>query len=156
MPEAGSDDLSFDLFDEMSQKTKDALSLAAHLYCPEGHAPSTHKGVRVISNSATLAPEILAYLDRAPRKETPVSQPITVYALDNAEEEFCGYAIEEVEEKDEYGDAMDPKSVTAVVVAEKHLDLKKIVAGIELSVAGLLADEEERAEVAASVSEDDA
>lgn len=154
MPEAGSDELSFDSYDEAIQRTKDALSQSAHLYCPEGHAPATHTGVRVISNSATLAPDLVAYLDRAPRSHKPVSQSVTVYALENAEEDFAGYAIEEVEEMDQdTGAIMDPKSVAAVVVSSgsgKKMDIGTIAKGIELSVAGLKADAEEREAAAAA------
>mmetsp|Transcript_4340 Transcript_4340/g.7980 ORF Transcript_4340/g.7980 Transcript_4340/m.7980 type:complete len:266 (+) Transcript_4340:40-837(+) len=146
MPEAGSDNLSFDTFDEVSQRTKDLLSLSDHLYCPEGHVPGTHTGVRVITNSATLSPQLLAYLDRAPRKDPPVNQPITAYILEGTEEEFAGYAIEEVEfPTDETMTVMDAKSVAAVVVVGKKPDIKLIVAGLEICQSGLAADEAERA-----------
>lgn len=138
LPEAGSDDLSFDTFDEVTQRTKDLLSLSDHLYCPEGHVPGTRIGVRVICNSAKLAPNLLAYLERAPRRE-PQNQPITAYVLEGTEEDFSAYAIEEVE--DQQGVA---KSVAAVVVVGKNPKIQTIVAGLELSVEGLLADEEER------------
>lgn len=150
MPEAGSDALSFDEFDDAIQKTKDALSLSSSLFCPEGHAPSTRTGVRIISNSASLAPNLLAYLDRAPvRKNKPESLPITVYACES-DETFAGYAIEEDEVYDQDGNALEPRSVAAVVVSGKTLDIKLIAKGIELSVAGLEADEKERAEAAAA------
>jgi hypothetical protein len=97
MPEAGSDTLSFENFDEVSQRIRDLLSLSDHLYCPEGHVPGTRTSVRVITNSARLAPDLLAYLERAPRKEPPESLPITAYVLEGTEEEFSGYAIEEIE-----------------------------------------------------------
>ncbi|KAL7537393.1 hypothetical protein ACHAWF_005749 [Thalassiosira exigua] len=144
IPEAGSDGLDFDTFDEVLQSTKDALSLSDSLFCPEGHAPGTRTGVRVISNmGATLAPDLVAYLDRAPKRD-PTSQPITCYVL-SGPEEFSGYAIEEVEE------TMEDKSrvavsVATVVVSGKKPSLKRIVAGIELSVEGLEADAKERAE----------
>lgn len=146
MPEAGSDALSFETFDEVSQRTKDLLSLSDHLYCPEGHVPGTHTGVRVISNSAALAPNLLAYLDRAPRKDPPESQPITAFILEGTEEEFSGYAIEEVEEEVGEEGIMEAKSVAAVVVVGKNPDIKLIVAGLEQSQKGLAADEAERAE----------
>jgi hypothetical protein len=151
MPEAGSSSLSFDLFDEKSQTIKNALTKSPHLYCPEGHAPSTRTGVRVITNSATLAPDMLAYLERMPRKDEPTSQPVTVYAFEGEEEAFASFAIEEVEDSDSHtGEMMDPKSVAAVVVTGAKLDIKTIVCGIELSVAALAADAEERAAAAAA------
>lgn len=147
MPEAGSDKLSFDAFDEVSQRTKDLLSLSDHLYCPEGHVPGTRTGVRVITNSPSLAPQMLAYLDRAPRKDPPENQPITAYILEGTEEEFAGYAIEEVEFPiDEEMTQMDAKSVAAVVVVGKKPDIKVIVAGLEVCQSGLATDEAERAE----------
>ena len=157
IPEAGSDKLTFEAFDEVSQRTKDLLSLSDHLYCPEGHVPGTRTGVRVISNSATLAPELLAYLDRAPRKDPPENQPITAYVLEGTEEEFAGYAIEEVEFPiDESMTKMDAKSVAAVFVVGKKPDIKVIVAGLELCQKGLAADEAERAEKkAAEETKDD-
>jgi len=157
MPEAGSPSLSFDLFDEKSQSIKNTLSKSDHLYCPEGHAPTTRTGVRIITNSPTLATDLHAYLERMPRKDIPESQPVTVYALESAEEEaFFGFAIEEVEEMDHTTDTlMDPKSVAAVVVTGKTLDIKKIVCGVELSVHGLAADAEERAAAAAAAKEEE-
>ena len=108
MPEAGSDQLEFDTFDELSEKTRDFLSLSNSLFCPEGHVPRTRTGVRVITNSATMAPNLLAYLERAPRKDPPESLPITVYVLENADYEFAGYAIEEIEvDLDEEDDEFD-------------------------------------------------
>jgi len=140
MPEAGSPELSFEIFDEVAQRTKDLLSSSDALYVPEGHVPGSRVGVRIITNSATIAPSLLAYLDRAP-KSKPSSQPITAYVLSGAGEEFAGYAIEEV---DIQGEA---KSVaTVVVVGRDEPSLEKIAAGLETSVAGLVADEEERAE----------
>mmetsp|Transcript_36730 Transcript_36730/g.74845 ORF Transcript_36730/g.74845 Transcript_36730/m.74845 type:complete len:266 (-) Transcript_36730:2530-3327(-) len=149
MPEAGSNELTFDTFDEVSQRTKDLLSLSDSLYCPEGHVPGTRIGVRVISNSATLAPNVLGYLERAPRRD-PTSQTITAYVLEGTEEEFSGYAIEEI---DEDGVA---KSVAAVVVVGKTPAIENIVAGLELSVSGLLADEEERAKKAEEEEKEEA
>ncbi|KAI2488903.1 hypothetical protein MHU86_25957 [Fragilaria crotonensis] len=143
IPEAGSDALSFDTFDEVSQRTKDLLSLSNKMYCPEGDFPGTRTGVRIITNSATLAPQFLAYLERAPRK-APDSLPITAFVLEGAEEEFAGYAIEEVE--DELADGTTvAKSVAAVVLVGKKPDIKVLVAGLEASQKGLAADEAERA-----------
>jgi len=163
MPEAGAGpELTFTQFDEASQRIRDLLSLSPSLYCPEGHVPGTRTAVRVITNSAALAPDLVGYLDRAPRIEPPESLPITVYVLEGGEgggaEEFAGYAIEEVEvpvkDTDDgpgwvvLSQTQDPpteaKSVAAVVVASKKPDLKVIVAGIELSQKALAADELER------------
>merc|ERR1712032_1806139 len=146
VPEAGSEYLEFDTFDDALQSTKDSLSLSESLFCPEGHAPGTRTGVRVISNmGSNLAPDLVAYLDRAPKGEHPRGQPITCYVLSGAAEQFSGYAIEEVEE------TMEDKSRVAVSVATgvvrgMNPSLKRIVAGIELSVEGLEADARERAE----------
>jgi len=137
--EAGTDELSFESFDEVSQRTKDLLSLSDHLYCPEGHVPGTRIGVRVICNSATLAPDLLAYLERAPKRD-PSPQTITAYVLEGTEEAFLGYAIEEIEDKDGVA-----KSVAAVVIVGNKPTIAGVVAAIELSVEGLVADEEERA-----------
>lgn len=136
--EAGTDALEFDAFDEVNQRTKDLLSLSDHLFCPEGHVPGTRIGVRVISNSPTLAPSLVGYLERAPKRD-PTAQTITAYVLEGGEEDFSGYAIEEIE------DGGEAKSVAAVVVVSKKPTIENVVAGIELSVEGLLADEEERA-----------
>lgn len=157
MPEAGSEHLSFERFDEVSQRSRDLLSLSDHLYCPEGHVPGTRTSVRVITNSATLAPDLLAYLERAPRMDPPESLPITAYILEGAAEEFSGFAIEEVEvpmktegEEPEWytGDEPDPeneaKSVASIVVTGKKCDIKIVVAGIEQSQKSLAADEVER------------
>ena len=157
MPEAGSDALSFEDFDEISQRTRDLLSLSDHLYCPEGHVPGTRTGVRVITNSPKLAPELLAYLERAPRMEPPESLPITAYVLEGSEESFSGYAIEEIEVPiasseeskgwvtgNEDEPEMEAKSVASVVVVGKSADLKVVVAGLELSQKSLAADELER------------
>lgn len=159
MPEAGSDALTFETFDEVSQRTRDLLSLADHLYCPEGHFPGTRTGVRVITNSATFAPDILAYLERAPRKDPPDSLPITAYVLEGTEESFSGYAIEEIEvpipdniyeDQGWVPDDYEPdfqyeaKSVASVVVVGKKVDIKVVVAGLEACQKALAADELER------------
>lgn len=159
MPEAGSENLTFEQFDEVSQRTRDLLSLSDSLYCPEGHIPGTRTSARVITNSATLAPDLLAYLDRAPRKEPPVSLPITAYVLEGTDEDFAGFAIEEIEapievkdqEEEEWteghdgtGPPTEPKSVAAVLVVGKKPDIKIIVAGLEASQKALAADEIER------------
>lgn len=144
VPEAGSDGLDFDTFDGVLQSTKDDLSLSDSLFCPEGHAPGTRTGVRVISNvGSNLAPDLVAYMDRAPKRD-PKSQAVTCYVLEGAEE-FSGYAIEEVEETAEDGSRV-AVSVATVVVTGKKPTLKRVVAGIELSVEGLEADAKERAE----------
>jgi hypothetical protein len=111
----------------------------------------------VITNSAKLAPDLLAYLERAPRKDPPESLPITAYILEGTEEDFAGYAIEEIEAVvpdkedgrgwvtgDEPEPDYEPKSVASVVVVGKNPDLKVIVAGLELSQKALAADELER------------
>jgi hypothetical protein len=164
MPEAGSDMLTFEHFDEVSQRTRDLLSLSDHLYCPEGHIPGTRTSVRIITNSPTLAPQLLAYLERAPRKDPPVSLPITAYVLEAAatttEQAFAGYAIEEVEVPIKMDDSseslmwttfdvpadppLEAKSVAAVVVVGKKPGIATIVAGLELSQKALAADEVER------------
>lgn len=159
MPEAGSEKLTFEHFDEVSQRTRDLLSLADHLYCPEGHVPGTRTSVRIITNSATLAPSLLAYLERAPRKDPPESLPVTAYVLEGTQENFAGFAIEEIEvpvkqEEDDQewstGEGTDPvneaKSVASVVVVGEKPDMKVIVAGIEASQKALAADEVARDE----------
>eukprot|EP00545_Synedropsis_sp_CCMP1620_P003364 CAMPEP_0119012708 /NCGR_PEP_ID=MMETSP1176-20130426/7320_1 /TAXON_ID=265551 /ORGANISM="Synedropsis recta cf, Strain CCMP1620" /LENGTH=263 /DNA_ID=CAMNT_0006965719 /DNA_START=64 /DNA_END=855 /DNA_ORIENTATION=+ len=151
MPEAGSDALTFEAFDEVSQRTKDLLSLSEKLYCPEGDFPTTRTGVRVITNSATLAPQLMGYLERAPKRD-PDSQPITAYVLEGTDEEFAGYAIEEVEDEADDG-SLIAKSVAAVVVVGKKPDIKVIVAGLEASQKGLEADEAERAAKRAAEAE---
>jgi hypothetical protein len=169
MPEAGSDTLSFENFDEVSQRTRDLLSLSDHLYCPEGHVPGTRTSVRVITNSARLAPDILAYMERTPRKDPPESLPITAYILEGAEEEFSGYAIEEIEvpvatkddEKEWFSGNETPpeneaKSVAAVVVVGQKPDITLIVAGIEASQKALAADEVEREAKKAAAAKADA
>lgn len=167
IPEAGTDALSFDTFDEVSQRTRDLLSLSDHLYCPEGHVPGTRTGVRVITNSSRLAPDLLAYLDRAPKKDPPDSLPITTYVLEgNTEEDFAGYAIEEIEvalPKQDDGTGYtrtytmvptltEARSVAAIVVVGKKPDIQVIVAGIEASQKALAADEVERAAKAAAAA----
>ena len=147
IPEAGGDKLDFDTFDDRLQATKDALSLSPSLYCPEGYAPNTRTGVRIITNAgASLAPDLVAYLDRAPKRE-PKSMAITCYVLSSADvkDEFTGYAIEEVEERKEDGSKL-AVSVATVVVTGSPASLKKVVAGIELCVEGLEADAKERSE----------
>lgn len=158
MPEAGSGSLEFESFDDISERTRDLLSLSDHLYCPEGHVPGTRTSVRVITNSATLAPNLLAYLERAPRQEPPVSLPVTVYALEGADYEFGGYAIEEIEvpliehNGQDWHDGTgyqyvqkEARSVAAVVVAGATPDISLIVSGIEQSQKALAEDEAARA-----------
>jgi len=141
MPEAGSSNLTFESFDKVSEQTKSLLSSSPSLYCPEGDIPTTRTGVRIISNSQTLAPQLLAYLDRAPKKE-PTAMPITAFVLeDETVEEFQGYAIEEEEDRFEEGVI---KSVASVVVIGKKVNIETVVAGLELSVGALLEDEEAR------------
>jgi hypothetical protein len=148
VPEAGmTDALSFETFDEITQKTKDSLSLSDALYCPEGHAPNTKFGVRVITNSPgnNLVSDLVAYLERMPKRQ-PKSQSVTCYVLGGSDcEEFAGYAIEEVEEQMEDG-SRQAISVATVVITGKTPSLKRVVAGIELSVEGLEADAKERVE----------
>lgn len=164
IPEAGADDekLSFEQYDEYSQSIRDYLSLSDSLYCPEGHVPGTRTGVRIITNSATLAPSLLAYLDRAPKKEPAESLPITVYALaGEGNRSVAGYAIEEIEVPimpNDNGDdwhtgddfqyvTYEAKSVASVIVSSKDgiPDLSTIVAGIELCQKALEQDEISRA-----------
>mmetsp|Transcript_6386 Transcript_6386/g.9276 ORF Transcript_6386/g.9276 Transcript_6386/m.9276 type:complete len:267 (-) Transcript_6386:162-962(-) len=143
MPEAGSDELSFETFDEVNKRTKELLSSADNLYCPEGHAPGTRTSVRIISNSPVLAPKLLAYLERAPKRD-PTAHPITAYVLEGTNEDFNGYAIEEIVDST----TGEEKSVAAVVIVGKNPSIENVVAGIELSVAGLMEDEAARAEAA--------
>lgn len=151
--EAGSDALDFDTYDEVSQRTKDVLSLSPSLYCPEGHMPKTTTTVRVITNSATIAPQMVAYLDRAPKKQESTGCSITAYVLEDesiADTNFSAYAIEEV------ADGKEVKSVAAVVCTGKTVDVEAVVAGLELSLEGMLEDEEARkkeAEEAAAAAE---
>jgi hypothetical protein len=100
---------------------------------------------------------MLAYLERAPRKDPPESLPITAYVLEGTDESFCGYAIEEMEvpapSKDdgpgwvtgyEPEPAYETKSVASVVVVAPKPHLAVIVAGLEASQKALAADELER------------
>lgn len=158
IPEAGTEALSFESFDKFCQQARDMLSLSDNLYCPEGHIPGTRTGVRVISNSSSLAPNLLAYLDRCPKKSPPGSMPITCFVLEGHSEEFSGYSIEEIEvpiEPEEGVTVFDlgyqpkeAKSVATVVVVGKSPDLTKIVAGVEASQKALAEDELERAKKA--------
>jgi hypothetical protein len=155
IPEAGSDVLTFEKFDAVCQQIRDLLSLSDTLFCPEGHVPGTHTGVRVISNSATLAPDLIAYLDRCPKKSPPESMPITCFVLEGHGEEFSGFSIEEIEVPVDPEDGVsvfdlgyqpkEAKSVASVVVAGKKPEIAKIVAGIEASQKALAEDEIERA-----------
>lgn len=155
MPEAGSAALAFDVFDTVTQRTKDLLSLSDHLYCPEGHVPGTRTTVRVISNSPTLAPDVLAYLERAPRKEPPGPQQITAYVLTSTDqEEFAGFAIEELEQELEDGSTV-ASSVASVIIVSKKPALTVLASGLEQSHAGLVADAAER-EAAAKKAADEA
>lgn len=117
IPEAGTDDLPFETYDEMTKAVKDSLTNSNHLYCPEGHVPSSRTGVRIITNSERLAPSLMAYLERAPKKEDPESQPITAYILETTNLEFMGYAIEIAEEEGSEGPT--ERTVGAVVIAGK-------------------------------------
>lgn len=157
MPEAGSDALTFEAFDTVSQRVRDLLSLSDKLYCPEGHVPGSRTAVRVITNNAKLAPDLVAYLERAPRLEPPQSLPITCYVLEGQDEEFSGFAIEEIEVPassldddkmwttgNEDEPVLEAKSVAAVVVTGKSPSIATIVAGLEMSQKALLADEKER------------
>lgn len=158
IPEAGSDALSFDDFDSACQEVRDNLSLSESLYCPEGHVPSTTTGVRVISNSAKLAPDLLAYLDRCPKTSPPESMAITCFVMEGHTSEFSGYSIEEIEVPvpPEEGVSVydlgyqpkEAKSVATVVVAGKAPKIASIVAGIEASAKALAEDELERAKKA--------
>ena len=152
MPEVGSDQLSFETFDEVAQRTKDLLSMADHIYCPEGHVPGSHTTVRIITNSPTLAPNMVAYLDRAPRKEPPESLQITAYVFEGAEGSFGGYAIEEIEDEEEDGSVTE-RSVASVVMVGQTTDLESLVAGLESSQAGLAADAKEREATAKKAAE---
>lgn len=139
MREAGSDALDFDSYDEISQRCKDLLSLSDKIFCPEGHMPGTHTSVRVITNSDSLAPKILAYLDRAPKRESSGCS-ITAYVLeDNEMDNFAAYAIEEVGES-----ADEITSVAAVVCTGKNVKIEQVVAGLEMSLDGLKEDEAAR------------
>jgi hypothetical protein len=169
IPEAGSETLSFEQFDEVSQRTRDLISLSEHLYCPEGHVPGSRTSVRIITNSSRLAPDLLAYLERAPRKEPPETLPITAYVLEGASEDFAGFAIEEIEvtvSKDddkEWSSGWNPeppekeaKSVAAVVVVGPKPDISVIVGGIEACQKSLATDELERETKKASAAKAEA
>jgi len=139
MREAGSDALDFDSYDEIAQRCKDLLSVSDSLYCPEGHMPGTHTSVRVITNSDSLAPKLLAYLDRAPKRDS-AGCSITAYVLeDDQMDNFGAYAIEEVGETTE-----EITSVAAVVSTGKNIKIEQIVAGLEMSLRGLEEDEKAR------------
>ena len=153
IPEAGSDALTFEAFDSVTQRTKDLLSLSDHIYCPEGHVPGTRTTVRVITNSATLAPDVLAYLERAPRKEPPGAQQITAYVLEGTEEAFAGYAIEEVEEELDDGSVV-VLSVASVVLVGKSPNVAVLASGLEQSHAGLAKDAAEREAAAKKAAEE--
>jgi len=155
IPEAGTEALSFESFDQFCQEARDELSLSDNLFCPEGHVPGTHTGVRVISNSSSLAPNLLAYLDRCPKKSPPGSMPITCFVLEGHSDEFSGYSIEEIEVPIDPEEGVtvydlgyqpkEAKSVATVVVVGSSPDLAKIVAGVEASQMALAEDEIERA-----------
>eukprot|EP00934_Nitzschia_sp_Nitz4_P005180 Nitzschia sp. Nitz4//scaffold150_size53981//20623//21661//NITZ4_006676-RA/size53981-snap-gene-0.64-mRNA-1//-1//CDS//3329537068//5170//frame0 len=165
IPEAGTDALSFEAFDDICQEVRDNLSLSDNLYCPEGHAPSTTTGVRVISNSWQLAPELVGYLDRCPKTSPPESMAITCFVLDGYEKEFAGFSIEEIEVPvaPEEGVTVAElgyqpkvaKSVATVVVTGTHTLLQKIVGGIEASQKALAQDELERAKKAEEEAKSD-
>jgi len=151
--EAGSDALSFEEFDATCQAARDNLSLADHLYCPEGHVPGTRTGVRVITNSGSaLVSDLVAYLDRCPKASPPESMPITCFVFEGEEKKFSGYSIEEIEvavnSSDAALDAGEPlkeaRSVATVVVAAKKPSLQEVIGGIEASQAALKQDEIER------------
>mmetsp|Transcript_38240 Transcript_38240/g.92529 ORF Transcript_38240/g.92529 Transcript_38240/m.92529 type:complete len:215 (+) Transcript_38240:432-1076(+) len=156
--EAGSDTLLFEDFDAACQEARDLLSLSDKLYCPEGHVPGTHTGVRVISNSSKLTPDILAYLDRCPKKSPPDSMPVTCFVVEGHDTEFAGFSIEEIEvpvDSEESESAADlgyqpkvAKSVASVVVVGKTPSVANIVGGIEASHKSLEQDELERAKKA--------
>jgi len=159
IPEAGGATLSFEDFDSACQSVRDNLSLADHLYCPEGHVPTTMTGVRIISNSAKLAPDLLAYLDRCPKVSPPQSMPITCFVLEGpTAPTFEGYSIEEIEVPVAPEDGTTvfelgyqpkvAKSVATVVVSGTKPEIAKIVAGIEASQLVLAQDEQERAKKA--------
>jgi hypothetical protein len=158
IPEAGGENLPFEEFDSVCQQARDLLSLSDMLYCPEGHVPGTHTGVRIISNSSKLAPDLLAYLDRCPKKSPPESMPVTCFILEGHDTEFAGYSIEEIEVPIEAEDGASPsdlgyqlkeaKSVASVVVAGKQPSVAQIVGGIEASQKSLEQDELERAKKA--------
>ncbi|CAJ1970259.1 unnamed protein product [Cylindrotheca closterium] len=147
--EAGSDTLSFEDFDSACQEARDLLSFSDKLYCPEGHVPGTNTGVRVISNSPKLTPDILAYLDRCPKKSPPDSMAVTCFVLEGHDTEFAGYSIEEIEvpvdSEESESQPKVAKSVASVVVVGNTPSIAKIVGGIEASHKALAQDELERA-----------
>lgn len=164
IPEAGSEKLSFEEFDTVCQQARDLLSLSDTLYCPEGHVPGTHTGVRVISNSSKVSPDLLAYLDRCPKKSPPESMPVTCFVLEGHDTEFAGYSIEEIEVpiEPEEGTSVaelgyqpkEARSVASVVVVGKAPSVAQIVGGIEASQKSLEQDEIERAKKAEEESQD--
>lgn len=164
IPEAGSEAVSFEEFDRVCQEARDSLSLSDNLYCPEGHVPGTHIGVRIICNSSKLAPDLLAYLDRCPKKSPPDSMPVTCFILENHSTEFAAYSIEEIEVpvQPEGGESVaelgyqpkEAKSVASVVVVGKAPSIAEIVGGIEASEKLLAQDEVERAKKAEDESND--
>lgn len=102
--------------------------------------PGTRTSVRIITNSGSLAPNLLAYLDRAPKKdEGGKSCSITAYVLEDEQmDAFGAYAIEEV------GSGDDIRSVAAVVCTGNKISIEKVVAGLEVSLEGLKEDEAAR------------
>jgi len=137
MKEAG-DGIDFESYDEISQRCKDLLSLSEALYCPEGHMPGTNTTVRVITNSEVLAPKLLAYLDRAPKRDSSGCS-ITAYVLEDEQmDNFAAYAIEEV------GEGEEIRSVAAVICTGKNVKVEQVVAGLEMSLGGLREDEDAR------------
>lgn len=138
MIEAGSDALDFDSYDEISQRCKDLLSMSDSLFCPEGFMPSSSTSVRIITNSGTLAPKLLAYLERAPKRDSKGCS-ITAYVMEDAQmDNFGAYAIEEVGEGDNI------TSVAAVVCTGNSVSVEQVVAGLEMSLDGLKEDEAAR------------
>jgi len=149
MREAGSDALEFDSYDVIAQRCKDLLSVSDNIYCPEGHMPGTHTSVRVITNSDSLAPKLLAYFDRAPKRDS-AGCSITAYVLEDDDmDNFGAFAIEEVGET-----AEDITSVAAVVCTGKNVKIEQVVAGLEMSLDGLKEDAEARKAEAASKDEE--
>ena len=109
--------------------------------------PGSHTSVRIISNSATLAPKLLAYLERAPKRDS-AGCSITAYVLEDEMDQFSAYAIEEVGEGD------DIRSVAAVVCTGKNIKVEQVVAGLEMSFEGLKEDEAARKAEAESKDEE--
>jgi len=141
--EAGTDAVPFDDFDASIRDTRDGLSESAALYCPEGLAPGTDVGVRVITNSGALASACLAHLDRAPRANTRDlrSQPITVYAHlgggDDAPNDYAAFAVEEHEDGD--GTAVATVGLASEGGAEFE-QLRVVIAAVDVCVKGLEAE----------------